>query len=261
MPAESSKHGLLGLLRRAARDATATSEHPVADESALWSAHERALVRARDAGGAAQRIAATAGRQRAAVDSVAERARALAARVTELQAAAARMLDAFERLGLVALNAGLEGARLGEAEGRQLALVSEEIRGRSARGSDAGRDLASSLAQFAGELGQLEVHVGQAQSVVAEITQESTRAAGAASDAEAALLDAAERIKRATGSDPEAVRALAETGERARALVASLAALRGRVPRTLLVAVLRPALEPLASWLADGEPDADSTES
>jgi hypothetical protein len=170
------------------------------------------------------------------------------------------VLDAFDRLGLVALNAGLEGARVGEAEGRQLALVGEEVRDQSARGGDAGRDLAANLAQLAGDLGQLEVQIGQAQTVVAEITQESARAAGASSDAEAALLDAAERIKRATGSDPETVRALAEAGERARALIASLTALRDKVPRKLLVGVLRPAVEPLETLLADGDPDDDSAE-
>jgi methyl-accepting chemotaxis protein len=255
MPAEPPKRPLLGLLRRAAREANSVADEDatsmsISDESALWSAHERALVRARDAGGAAQRIAATAARQRATMDAVAERTRALAARVGELQATTARVLDTFERLGLVALNAGLEGARLGETEGRQLALVGEEIRGQSGRGGDAGRDLASHLAQLAGELGQLETHVGQAQVVVAEVTQEAARAAGAASDAEAALVDAAERIKRATGSDPEVVRALAEAGERARALTTSLAALQGRVPHALLMGILAPAVEPLESLLA-----------
>jgi methyl-accepting chemotaxis protein len=258
MPAEPPQPRLLGLLRRTAHEAHATpGEHaiPIADESALWSAQERALLRARDAGGAAQRIAATAARQRATMDSVAERTRALAARVGELHAATARVLDTFERLGLVALNAGLEGARLGEAEGRQLALVGEEVRGQSGRGGDAARDLASHIAQLDGELVQLETHVGQAQVVVAEVTQEAARAAGAASDAEAALLDVGERIKRATGSDPELVRAVAEAGERARSLVSSLAALQGKVPRALLVGVLAPAVEPLQILLADSEED------
>ena len=59
-----------------------------------------------------------------------------------------------------------------------------------------------------------------------------------------------ERVKKATGSDPEAVRAIAEASERARALVASLAALSGKVPRALLLSALRPALEPLARLLA-----------
>jgi methyl-accepting chemotaxis protein len=215
-------------------------------------------VRARDAGGAAQRIAATAARQRAAMESVAERARALAARVAELHSGAARVLDAFERLGLVALNAGLEGARVGETEGRQLALVGDEVRGHSVRGGDASRELTTQIAGLTSELAQLEAQVGQAQAVVAEVTQEATRAAGAAGDAEAALVDTGERIKRATGSDPESVRALAEASERTRALAASLTTLRDKVPRALLLGILRPAVEPLAALLAEVDPEGDS---
>jgi hypothetical protein len=257
MPADPPKQRLLRLLRRTAKGARAVGERSTADESALWSAHERALVRLRDAGSAAQRIASSAARQRGAIDAVADRARALSSRAGELQAGFARVIDAFERLGLVALNAGLEGARLGEGEGRQLGLVSDEVRGQSARGGDAARELAAGIGQLGVELSQLESNVGQAQGVVAEVTQDSARAAGAASDAEAALLDMGERVKRATGSDPEAVRAIAEASERARALVTSLTALSGKVPRSLLVAALRPMIEPLARLLGEGELEDD----
>jgi hypothetical protein len=99
--------------------------------------------------------------------------------------------------------------------------------------------------------------VAQVQAVVAEVTQDSTRAAGAASDTESALVDIGERVKRATGSDPETVRAIAEASERARALVGSLSALSGKVPRTLLIGALGPVLVPLVRLLADEEPEED----
>lgn len=251
MTADPPKQRLLRLLRRGPKGARARGERSTADDSALWSAHERALVRARDAGAAAQRIASTTARQRAAMDGVADRSRSLVTRATDLQQGFARVLDTFERLGLVALNAGLEGARLGEAEGRQLGLVADEVRAQAARGGDAARDLGVAIGQLTGELSQLESQVGQAQVVVAEVTQDASRAAGASSDAESALLDMGERVKKATGSDPEAVRAIAEASDRARALVASLSALAGKVPRPMLVAALRPAIEPLARLLAE----------
>jgi hypothetical protein len=254
MSVDPPRQRLLRLLRRTAKGARGVSERTTADESALWSAHERALVRARDAGAAAQRIASTAARQRSSIDGVADRARELSSRAVEVQAGFARVVDAFERLALVALNAGLEGARLGESQGRQLGLVSDEVRGHSARGGDHARELAAALSQIAAELVQLESHLAQAQGVVSEVTQESARAAGAASDAESALLDMGERVKKATGSDPEAVRAIAEATERARSLVVSLTALSGRVPRALLVGALSPVLAPLARLLAD-EPE------
>jgi methyl-accepting chemotaxis protein len=257
MAGEPPKQRLLRLLRRTAKGARSVGERGAAEESALWSAHERALVRARDAGAAAQRIASNAARQRASIEAVADRARSLASRAAEVQTGFTRVVDAFDRLGLVALNAGLEGARMGEAEGRQLGLVSDEVRAQSTRGVEAARDLAAVLAQLAADLVQLEGQVANAQSVVAEVTQDSARAAGAASDAEAALVDIGDRVKRATSSDPETVRAVADASERARALVASLSALSGKVPRTLLIGALAPVLAPLARMLGDEEPEEE----
>ena len=183
MPADPPKQRLLRLLRRSPKGARASGDRTTADVSALWSAHERAVVRARDAGAAAQRIASSAARQRASIDAVADRMRALCSRTGEYQTGFARVIDAFERLALVALNAGLEGARRGEVEGRQLGLVSDEVRAHASRGAEAARELGVGLAQLASELGQLDANVAQAQSVVAEVTQDSARALGAASDA------------------------------------------------------------------------------
>ena len=251
------KQRLLRLLRRTAKGARAVGERSTADESALWSAHERALTRARDAGAASQHIAASVSRQRATIDAIGDRARALTSRATEVQGAVARVVDAFDRLGLVALNAGLEGARLGEADGRPLTLVGDEVRAQATRGGDAARELAAILAQLATDLVQLEGQASQAQAVVAEVTQDAARSASAASDAESALVDIGHRVKRATGSDPETVRAVAEASERARALVTSLSALSGKVPRALLVGALGPVLAPLARLLSDEEPEEE----
>jgi hypothetical protein len=163
------------------------------------------------------------------------------------------LLDALDRLALVGLNAGLEGARLGESEGRALALVSDEVRAQSSRGGEVARELGASLAQLSGDLAQLEANVGQAGAVVAEVTQDATRAAGASMDTETALVDIGERVKAATGSDPEALRAVAEAADRTRALVASLGALAGKVQPEALVGALLPLFEPLARLLGASE--------
>jgi methyl-accepting chemotaxis protein len=244
-------------LRRTTKAAPVGGDRETVEVSALWSAHERALVRARDAGSAAQRIASSVARQRASIDSVADRMRAVSARAGEVQTGFGRIIDAFERLTLVALNAGLEGARLGEVDGRQLGLVGDEIRAHSNRGSEAARELGAALAQLTSDLGQLDANIAQAQSVVSEVTQDSARALGAASDAESALVDIGERVKKTTGSDPETVRAIAEATERTRALVTSLTALSGKAPRALIAAALRPALEPLARLLAEDDAAPD----
>ncbi|MGH7269458.1 MAG: hypothetical protein ACREJ3_03425 [Polyangiaceae bacterium] len=188
---------------------------------------------------------------------MADRTHALSSRAAEIKTSFSRVIDAFERLALIALNAGLEGARIGEAEGRQLALVSDEVRAQSVRGGDAMRDLMTTMGSFTAELAQVESNVGLAQAVVGEVAQDASRAAGAASDAESALVDVGDRLKKATGSDPDAVRAIAEASEKTRALVAALASLRGKVPPSILASALKPALEPLANLLAEGEGEGE----
>jgi methyl-accepting chemotaxis protein len=259
MAANPSSRRLIRLLRRTVKSSGASAEHGAAEESALWSAQERALARARDAGGAAQRIVSNALRQRASVDAVADRIRALSLRIGDAQAGFARVVDAFERLSLVALNAGLEAARLGEGQGRALALVGDEVRAQATRGGDAARELSVILSRLSVDLGDIESHAGQAQIVVADVTKDSTAVVGAAADAETALVELSGRMKKATGTDPETVRAIAEAAERARALVASLVALSGKVPRALLIGALAPALAPLTRLLGDGASEADDT--
>jgi methyl-accepting chemotaxis protein len=254
MPDKQPKRRFLTLLRRTARNAQlGAAGRSASDESALWAAHDRALGSAGDAGAAAQRLSSHVARQRGAVDTVGDRTRAVATRAQELSTGVARVRDAFDKLGLVALNAGLEGARLGEAPGRALLLVSDEVRAQSTRGSEAARDIGDGLAEVAGELTQLEAYVGLARDTSGDIAQDASIVGAACSTLEGALVDIRERLRKTTGSDPETVRAVATVAENARSLVTSLTVLSEKVPRTILLAALRPALDPLARLFADEE--------
>lgn len=255
------KRRFLTLLRRTAKSAQVTvAGRSAADENALWNVHERALAATKDASGAAQRISSSAAKQRGAVDAMADRARTMAVRAQELSASFGRLVDAFDRLGLVALNAGLEGARLGETAGKALLLVSDEVRAQSSRGGETAREVSTALTELGSELHHLNEHVGSAREVTSEVAQEAARLAGSCSDAESALVDIGEKLRKTTGSDPETVRAIAATAENARALVASLTTLSGKVPRNLLLSALRPVLDPLARLLADGDAEAEDSE-
>ena len=257
MAGEQNKRRLFRLLRRTAKSAASVSGRSAVEENALWTAHERALGGARGAGEAAQHIASNLAKQRAAVDAVADKSRAASARAQELSLSCKKVIDLFERLGLVALNAGLEGARLGEGQGRSLSLLGDDLREHATRGGEGVREVATALNEMAADLGLLNGQVDRAREAWSAATQDAARAAGAASDAERALGEMAERMKRATGSDPETVRAIAEATEHARSLVQALGTLSGKVPRGLVVGALRPMLEPLARLLADEEAEGD----
>ena len=239
------------LLRRA-RSGPA-SGRSAADESALWSAHQRASNAVRESGEAAQRIASHIAKQRGTVDALADRSRAVSTRSQDLATSFARLVDAFARLELVALNAGLEGARLGEGQGHALVLVSDEVRGQASRGSEASRELSTALSEIGAELLQVHTSLDRAREAAAEVAQEAARVGGASADAERALADVKSGLQPATGSDPETARAISEATEHARVLVGALGTLSGKVPHALIVSALRPVLEPLARLLEGAE--------
>jgi len=252
MPTSDAKKGrLFRLLRRGRGEGEGRS---VVEESALWAAHQRAQAAVKDSGDAAQRIASHVAKQRGTVDALADRARAVSARAHDLSQSFSRIVDSFARLELVALNAGLEGARMSEGAAQALGLVSDEVRAQATRGSEASRELSSALSEIGSELLQVNASLDRTREAAAEVAQEAARVGGASADAERALGDMGDRLRTATGSDPESARAIAEAAEHARALVAALGALSGKVPHAVVVTALRPVLEPLARMVADDEP-------
>jgi len=253
MVRETPKRRLLKLLRRAARTAQPAAARPdgEADENALWLGHQKTLSVTREAAECTQRIASSVAKQRGAVDAVGDRSRAAGARAQELSTAFTRVVDSFDRLALVALNAGLEGARLGESAGRSLLLVSDEVRAQTSRGGDSARELAAALAEIGTELSQINAQLEQVRELASDVAHEAARASAAGAEADRVLVEMSDGLRRTTDRDAETVLAVAEAGEHARALVSSLASLSGRVPRALLVSALRPMLEPLARVLAE----------
>jgi methyl-accepting chemotaxis protein len=252
-----SRNRFLRLLRRTSQSAQRSGARTTAaDESALWQAHERALAAARVVQEATQRIVASSAKQRGSLEGLADTGRTLASRAQELERQVARAVDAFERLSIVALNASLEATRLGETQGRSLALVSDEVRVHATRGSETARALSASARDLAIELGALAGRIDEARAPAGEASSEALRAQGAAHEADVALSDMQERLRKTTGSDPEVVRAINEAAEHARALVAALGSLSGRVPRGLLLGVLSPLLEPLLRAVDEEETPA-----
>jgi methyl-accepting chemotaxis protein len=205
-------------------------------------------------------LAAHVAKQRAAADVLNDRLRTVLARAEELAAIFGRVTDAFERLGLVALNAGLEGARLGESTGRALLIVSEAVRDHAARGSDSARELGSTLHDVAADIGKLQPYVDQLRQGAQDAAQEVTRVTAAAGEAERAVADVGSKLEGATGCDPRTARVLALASEHASALAAAIGSLGDKPPTVALKAALRPALAPIAQLLAavssrDGEED------
>ncbi len=185
------------------------------------------------------------------VDAVGERASLVAARAGGLGASTARVAEAFERLGVVALNAGLEGSRVAEPQSRALMLVSEEIRASVARGSEAAREVATVAQEVGDEAAELRRQLDRSRNEVAEVGQEAARLRSSAQQAQAALEELGQRLRKATGVDPEVARAVALASDHARGLLAALSTLAAAPQARTVLAALRPLMSPLSRMLGE----------
>ena len=244
------KRGLFRLLKRAGKATPSPSVH---DEHALWLLHERTLVTLREGAQAGERVQGHIAKQRGAIEAAADRTRALSRRSTDLSAGLLRVSESLDRLNMVALNASLEGSRLGEAGGRALRVVGDEIRALLLRTSEALKESSSSVNEVSSELDALQGSIERARQSAAEVSDDAGVSQSSLAHTERSLVEMGERIRRATGSDPETIRAISEAAEHARALVVSITALSGRVPSAIIASTLRPVLEALARLLPDEE--------
>lgn len=225
------------------------------DDTALFRAEEQAARSIEESSRRSERLAAAVARQRASIDGAAERANLVAGRAEGLSASAARVAESFERLGVVALNAGLEGARMSEPQGRALLLLSEEIRVNVRRGADASEQLARVVAEIAGESLEVRRQLERSRAEVSDVGQEAAQLQTAAKQAAQAIEDLGARLRRATGVDPEVARAVTAATDHARGLMTALSALTLAAREAPVMSALKPVIGPLIRLLReiDGE--------
>ncbi|HYP75574.1 MAG TPA: methyl-accepting chemotaxis protein [Polyangiaceae bacterium] len=190
-------------------------------------------------------------RQRSDLEAVQRSARNLASRNRDIRNSLQVLRESVDRAKLSALNAGLEGARLGEPVGKALVVMSDEQRNLLARALDTLDEHGALLAdverdreRFSAELSQLSEGATQTFAALARAEQQSQLTS--------ALLDqlgvdCAELF----GGDPEAARAMTEAAAHVRTAAASLLELTQRAP--LGANALRELLSPLLCLLPTGE--------
>jgi len=189
-----------------------------------------------------------AARARAVLDAVHDSARGLLGRNREVRASATSVRDSLERARLATLNAGLEGARLGEPLGKAVVVMADDMRALLSRAQDA-------LDEHLGLLGEVE---RERERWLEELAQ-SRELCGAAVQAlddlyrlEASVAEAIGRLgqslRRHVGAEPERARLVSDAAEQTRALVESLARLTALGAGD--DAELRALLEPLSALLS-----------
>jgi len=213
-----------------------------------------------ESGSLAENLETAVARQRTSIDDAAERTNLVATRSEGLGAVASRMAETFDRLGVIALNAGLEGARVAEPQGRALLLLAEEIRTNLARGVDAARDLAILVNEISTETSEMRMQIERARADAVDVGQETARLRMSSHQASRALGDLDQQLRRATGIDPEVARAVALASEHARGLMTALSTLSTAAPAAPVVSALRPALSPLLRLLREIEEEDNAAD-
>jgi hypothetical protein len=240
--AMTRRRRLLDLLRRV------PAEEKAPEDANVVAAQARAHDAVKEAVQSTERLAGVANRHRSAVDALPETIRAVDAQVVDALGALGRVDHAQARLGVLALNTGLEGAKLEGAAGRAVVMVAEELRALTGRASTATRDLAHALAEIRLQTKTVEGRAAEVRTGSAAIVEEAGRALVAFHAADEAVGELGDVLTRATGLEPEVARALQNAELHAKELVSALTLITLRAPMAL--ATLRPMLDPLLQ-LAD----------
>jgi methyl-accepting chemotaxis protein len=215
----------------------------------LHGEHEKAKRASETALTIARSLGTVAAHQRSALDAAADEARLLGARGSELRSSAERVRECLERTKLVALNAGLEGARLGESVGRAVIGMAEEVRTLAARGLEALGEHAESLDYVVRGRDRLQEQLDQVRQRASLAAEELLRAEAAQTEVGAAIAALGQRIEAATGTDSQTAQAMAAASSHARGLLDALSTLSTKSERGLTLRALGPTLGPLLRLL------------
>jgi chromosome segregation ATPase len=182
-------------------------------------------------------------------EHVATLARSSLARGRDVRGAASAAREALEGVRLLALNSGLEGARISDASSAALIRLSDEVRARAVQGMEALDELNSLLEQLDRDRDKLRDAAVGLTTELKTLEQTSSGDQAAHQGLEHALTELGEAIERATGADPALAPLLASAAEHARGLASSLSQLATRDGAKLALRSLQPILEPLLNVL------------
>jgi methyl-accepting chemotaxis protein len=203
--------------------------------------------------GIARSLAAANVQQRSLLDAAVDEARLLAARGQELRASAERVRESLERARLVALNAALEGARLGEPMGRAVVGMAEEVRTLATRGLEALDEHTESLEYVVHGRDRLQEQLDHVHQHASLASEEVLRVESAQTELVSALSALGHRIETATGTDSQTAETLGVAADHARGLLDALARLSSQHDVGVAIKALAPALTLLLGWLENSK--------
>ncbi len=180
---------------------------------------ERAIAATNEA---LARVSAGAARQRGAVETTLEGTRAVEHRLRDLTALVQRANTSIDRLGIVALNVALEGARSTGGVADALTRVSEEVRALTDASRTAMIECTAGLEELSRELGHVTTQVTQAQATARDVFDGASSAIGAFSTCEQSVRDVAHAVRGGEPMDTNVAKALSIIEEHGSQLATAL---------------------------------------
>jgi methyl-accepting chemotaxis protein len=218
-------------------------------QALLHGEHLSAQQASEAALGIVRSLAAATVQQRSLLDAATDEARLLAARGQELRASTERVHESLERARLVALNAALEGARLGEPMGKAVVAMAEEVRTLATRGLEALDEHTESLEYVLRGRDRLHEQLDQLHRHASLASEEVLRVESAQRELVSTLSALGRRIETATGTNSQTAQMLGVAADHARGLLEALTTLSAQYDVGVGIKALAPMLTLLLSSL------------
>jgi methyl-accepting chemotaxis protein len=229
-----------------------SSELSADEKSRLMRALETAELAAGEAERGIEAAGVAAARQTGDLEALQDSAQRLLVRNRDVRSSLQPVRDGLERAKITALNAGLEGARLGEPIGKVLVSVADELRTLLARSIDTLDEHANLLMEVERDrerwVAGLKPVLEGARALSVDLSSIQTQHRSST----AALTALGSELRRAIGGDPEAMAMIAEASQLAEGLARILATIAEKRPEQLSTDALGRLLEPLLSLARPG---------
>jgi len=197
-----------------------------------------------------QGSAAVITRQRGDAEALSEWLRRIETSLREARNHVDTLGVALDRIKVVALNAGLEGARLGDLAGKALIAVSDELRSLTTRGLELLSEQACTVEQMEADRQRLATLSERSQAQLSDLESRLRDALATEHLNHQALSRFGSALQVKTGLDTESAARLGQISAQTRGLLELLAGLAKPEHQDAVRVALRPALEPLVTWLS-----------
>jgi ferritin-like metal-binding protein YciE len=199
---------------------------------------------------ASQVLFASLSEQRSSVSDLTDWACRIESHVQETRANVETLGSALDRIKLVALNMGLEGARLGDLAGKLLVNVSDELRQLSARSLEILMEQVSSIERLEAERRRLMPAIERIRTQTETLSELCDNTERLKTENLQGIERFTNELERVTGLDAAAREQIARITEQAKSLVSSLGSLEKPSLRRLMREALLSELAPILRLLS-----------